>query len=84
MLHYDIANALLPYSERPYYVEVSCKDDEGHEVSIITNKDLCGKWWYDERRGTYQQTHGTCQYRLPSSASGIRKRLRKEMESLLD
>lgn len=81
MLHYNITDALLPYDERPYYVEVSCKDDSGNEVSIITNRALEGRWI---RSGSdYKQIRGTLQYYLPKSASGIRNRLRIEMQNLL-
>ena len=44
MLHYDLTEINLPIDERPMYPTVRATDDEGHTVSITTNKYGEGKF----------------------------------------
>lgn len=62
--------ALKAYPDRPLH-------------TIITNGCGCGRWLYDEKTGTYKQTRGTMQYRIPQSEQGIRKALRAELKEKL-
>ena len=80
MLHYDLTEINLPIDERPMYPTVRATDDEGHTVSITTNKYGEGKFNIVETSfGTeYKQTCGTLQYKLPATDAGIKRRLNEE------
>lgn len=80
MLHYDLTEINLPIDERPMYPTVRATDDEGHTVSITTNKYGEGKFNIVETSfGTeYKQTRGTLQYKLPATDAGIKRRLNEE------
>lgn len=56
------------------YITVSCTDESGRTASITTNRSGEGlfRWTGDH----WQQLLGTCQYHLPHTAGGIRRRLR--------
>lgn len=80
MLNYDLTEINLPIDERPMYPTVRATDDEGHTVSITTNKYGEGKFNIVETSfGTeYKQTRGTLQYKLPDTDAGIKRRLNDE------
>lgn len=84
MLHYDLTEINLPIEERPMYPTVRATDDEGNTVSITTNKYGEGRFNVVETPfGTeYKQTRGTLQYMLPATDAGIKRRLKKEYESM--
>lgn len=63
------------------YIEISCHDDAGRETSIITNRVGNGLFVWSDRDRCYRQVRGTCQFHLPTSASGKRKLLRRWWEA---
>ena len=79
--HYEFSDAMLPKDERPHYCHIVAESDTAR-LDFYVNRNLEGLWVRDERTGDYKQIRGTMQYRLPSSADGIRKKLRKELEQL--
>ena len=78
---YEFSDAMLPREERPHYCHIAATS-EGANLDFYVSKDLDGRWVYDESAGTYGQILGTLQYRLPSSPSAIRRKLRKELKAL--
>lgn len=67
------------------YITVRAWDDEGHEVSIITNKNGEGQF---DRIVTptgveYRQTMGTMQYRLPDTEGKVRQQLAAKLNARL-
>lgn len=67
------------------FIELRAWDDDGHEVSIITNKSGEGFW---EKIHTpfgveYRQTMGTLQYRLPDTDGKIRQQLAAKLNARL-
>lgn len=60
----------------------ACPDKPLH--TIITNGYGCGRFVYDEARGTYRQMLGTMQYCIPQSEQGIRRALRGELREALE
>lgn len=62
--------------ERSYYCSFKMFWKPTGELlsEIITSKDFNGRWVED--RGGYKQVAGTCQYRIPKSAMGVRKALK--------
>ena len=76
----------IPSHDLPAYVRftIALKAYPARPLhTIITNACGCGRWLYDEKTGTYKQTRGTMQYRIPQSEQGIRKALRAEYRDLL-
>ncbi len=80
MLNYDLTEINLPFDERPMYPTVRATDDEGHVVSITTNKYGEGRFNVVETPFgiEYKQTRGTLQYSLPATDAGIKRRLNEE------
>lgn len=78
---YEFSDAMLPREDRPHYCHIVARS-ESASLDFYVSKDLDGRWIYDESTGAYRQELGTLQYRLPSSASSIRRKLRKELERL--
>ena len=78
-LHYD----LHEWEERAdclsSFIKVRAWDDEGHEVSIITNRAGEGEWIEVREAGqlNYKQVSGTLQFKLARTAGLIRNQLRK-------
>lgn len=77
-LHYDLSELDHRNDGLGGFIELNVWDDTGNSVSIITNNAGEGRWVRNRNTGELKQVEGTCQYRLPQSKSGIRKRLRKE------
>ena len=51
---------------------------DGHSYDYRTNADGEGIWKWDDRRGEWKQTVGTCQFALhQKTISGIRKALHR-------
>ena len=76
----------IPSHDLPAYVRftIALKAYPARPLhTIITNACGCGRFVYDELRGTYRQTRGTMQYRIPQSEQGIRKALRAELREAL-
>lgn len=75
---YDIAEALLPWDERPERPCVTVSHPEYGTVEVITNRDLEGFFRKVEGPSgmSYVQTMGTTQFSLPDDANGIRRMLR--------
>lgn len=78
---YEFSDAMLPREDRPHYCHIVARS-EGASLDFYVSKDLDGRWVHDESTGTYSQILGALQYRLPSSPSAIRRKLRKELEAL--
>lgn len=64
--YYGLEFISMPRDERPYYCRFAVHDAKTGEniIEFYTNKDLEGMFIYDEKKGTYRQTRGTCQYSL--------------------
>ena len=61
------------------YIKVRAWDDEGHEVSIITNRACEGEWIevYEAGQLNYKQVAGTLQFQLGKTEGLIRNQLRR-------
>lgn len=75
--HYDLSELEDLHDGFGGFIELRAWDDEGHEVSIITNKSGEGFWEkiYTPFGVDYRQTMGTSQYRLPDTDGKIRQKL---------
>ena len=77
--HYDLSEWEERADALGTYITVRALDDDGHEVSITTNRAGEGlfRWVWDipGASGHWAQDAGTLQYQLPSTAGGIRQRL---------
>lgn len=77
--HYDLTEWEERADTLATYITVRAWDDDGHEVSITTNRAGEGlfHWVWDipGASGHWAQDAGTLQFRLPSTAGGIRQRL---------
>ena len=84
--HYDLSEWEERESSLGSYITVRAWDDDGNEVSITTNRSCEGLFhWVWEIPGTsghWAQDAGTLQYRLPSTAGGIRKHLAHRLNLL--
>lgn len=72
-LHYDLSEWEQRHDWPGTYIKVRAWDDEGHEVSIITNRAGEGEWsevWVAGQLD-YRQTAGTCQFQLPRTRGAI-------------
>lgn len=84
-LRYDIDSALAEDSESGFsWVRVWCPElgetrETGHYILTYGGSGR----WIERADGTYQQTEGTMQFRLPKSRAGIRRMLRNEYLELL-
>lgn len=81
--HYDLSEWEDRADAIGTYITVRAWDDDGHEVSITTNRAGEGlfHWVWDipGASGHWAQDAGTLQYRLPSTAGGIRQRLARKL-----
>jgi hypothetical protein len=74
---YDIAEALLPWDERPERPCVTVSHPEYGKIEVITNRDLEGRFRKVEKPSgmDYVQTAGTMQFSLPSDAATMKRKL---------
>lgn len=74
---YDVAEALLPWGERPERPCVRVSHPEYGELEVITNRDLEGRFRkvYGPSGMDYEQTVGTMQFDLPSDATKLKHKL---------
>ena len=78
-LHFDLSEWEDRADSLGTYVKVRAWDDDGHEVSIITNRSCEGEWievWSGGQL-SYKQVSGTLQFRLGRSAKEIKHQLRR-------
>lgn len=81
--YYGLEHIDMPRDERPYYCRFAVYECETGRnlVEFYTNRDLEGRFTFDEKSNTYRQTRGTWQF----SMAGIKRqaamtRLRKEAD----
>lgn len=79
-LHYDLSEWEAGEDHPGAYIKVRAWDDEGHEVSIITNRDGEGRFIevWEAGSKSYQQVDGTCQYALGDTSAKIKYQLREQ------
>ena len=72
-LHYDVSEWEQRRDTLGTYIKLRVWDDDGHEVSVITNRAGEGEWVEVQEAGqlAYRQTAGTLQFRLPSTKGAV-------------
>lgn len=76
-LHYDLSEWEERADSLGTFIRVRAWDDDGHEVSIITNRSCQGEWveiWEAGQLG-YRQVAGTLQFALGRTESKIKAQL---------
>lgn len=78
-LHYDLSEWEERAENYGTYIKVRAWDDEGHEVSIITNRACEGEWVevWEAGQLNYRQVAGTLQFSLARQANQIKHQLRE-------
>lgn len=67
-------------SERRCYCRFSVEKDGEEILSFYTNRELCGMFVGDD----YRQVAGNCQFSLPESKDGIRRKLKKMADEVME
>lgn len=78
-LHYDLSEWEERADSIGTFIRVRAWDDDGHEVSIITNRAGEGEWVeiWDAGQLGYRQVAGTLQFSLAKQRNQIKHQLRE-------